>query len=60
MLKQPEKLAELLSKIPLQRLGQPGDIGSCVVYLASEEATYVTGTTIVVDGGLTWNYVEKH
>ena len=60
MLKQPEKLAELLGNIPLKRLGQPGDIGSCVVYLASDEASYVTGTTIVVDGGLTWNYVEKH
>jgi len=60
MLKQPEKLAELLGNIPLARLGQPGDIGSCVVYLASDEAGYVTGSTFVVDGGLTWNYVEKH
>ena len=60
MLQVPEKLNELLGNIPLKRLGQPGDIGSCVVYLASDEASYVTGTTIVIDGGLTWNYVEKH
>jgi 3-oxoacyl-[acyl-carrier protein] reductase len=37
--------------IPLGRLGRPRDVASAVLYLASEEAEYVTGTTIVVDGG---------
>jgi len=60
LLRQPTKLAELLDKIPLARLGQPSDVASAAVYLASEEASYVTGSSIVVDGGLTWNYVEKH
>jgi len=60
VLDDPEKKAELMSKIPLKRLGVPGDIGACVVYLASDEATYLTGTTIFVDGGLTWFYEEKH
>mmetsp|Transcript_104961 Transcript_104961/g.182442 ORF Transcript_104961/g.182442 Transcript_104961/m.182442 type:complete len:292 (-) Transcript_104961:112-987(-) len=60
VLKEPAKLAALLENIPLQRLGQPSDISSCAVYLASDEASYCTGSTIVVDGGLTWNYVENH
>lgn len=60
VLKEPAKLAELLKNIPLQRLGKPSDIASCAVYLASDEASYCTGSTVVVDGGLTWNYVEHH
>lgn len=60
VLKDPQKLNELLEKIPLCRLGKPEDISLCAVYLASDESTYVTGTTIVVDGGLTWFYIENH
>jgi len=60
VLDDPEKKAELMSKIPLKRLGIPEDIASCVLYLASDEASYVTGTTVFVDGGLTWFYEEKH
>jgi len=60
VLKDPTKLQELLEKIPLTRLGKPEDISLCAVYLASDESTYVTGTTIVVDGGLTWYYIENH
>merc|ERR1719191_2210826 len=60
VLKEPEKLKELLEKIPLCRLGKPEDVSLCAVYLASDESTYVTGTTIVVDGGLTWMYIEQH
>lgn len=39
--------------IPLGRLGQPSDIASTVVFLASEKASYITGQVIVVDGGWT-------
>ncbi|MGQ0485605.1 MAG: SDR family oxidoreductase [Hyphomicrobiales bacterium] len=39
--------------IPLGRLGTPRDIANAVVFLASDEASYITGTTIVVDGGQT-------
>jgi len=60
VLKDPTKLKELLEKIPLCRLGKPEDVSLCAVYLASDESTYVTGTTIVVDGGLTWMYIENH
>jgi NAD(P)-dependent dehydrogenase (short-subunit alcohol dehydrogenase family) len=40
------------SRIPIGRLGQPEDIASLVAYLASDEASYITGETIVVDGGM--------
>jgi 3-oxoacyl-[acyl-carrier protein] reductase len=39
--------------IPLGRLGTPLDVGQAALFLASDEAAYVTGTTIVVDGGQT-------
>jgi NAD(P)-dependent dehydrogenase (short-subunit alcohol dehydrogenase family) len=38
---------------PLGRLGEPLDIADAFVYLASDEARWVTGTALVVDGGLT-------
>lgn len=38
---------------PLGRLGHPGDIAEAMVYLASDEASWVTGTSLTVDGGLT-------
>jgi 3-oxoacyl-[acyl-carrier protein] reductase len=42
----------LAGQIPLQRLGAPGDIAGAAVYLASEDAAYVTGTVLNVSGGL--------
>lgn len=59
LLHDPEKLKALLENIPLNRLGQPADVASAVVFLASSDADYITGTTLVVDGGLTWNYSEQ-
>jgi glucose 1-dehydrogenase len=53
------KLDALLSNIPLRRLGKPADVSGAVVYLASSDADYVTGTTLIVDGGLLWNYEEQ-
>lgn len=44
--------AEMFDRIPLRRLGRPEDIASAVVYLASEEASYVTGQVLNVSGGL--------
>ena len=43
----------MLAKIPRGRLGAPNDVAGAAVFLASNAASYVTGTTIVVDGGLT-------
>ena len=48
----PQKHAALLAEIPLGRLGQPNDVANAVVWLASDEASYVTGTTLFIDGGL--------
>jgi glucose 1-dehydrogenase len=59
LLNDPTKLKALLQNIPLNRLGQPGDVSSAVAFLASSEADYITGTTLVIDGGLTWNYSEQ-
>jgi 3-oxoacyl-[acyl-carrier protein] reductase len=43
---------KLMQKIPIQRFGMPEDIAAASVYLSSNEASYITGTTIHVNGGL--------
>jgi 3-oxoacyl-[acyl-carrier protein] reductase len=43
---------ELLSAVPARRAGAPEDVAACARFLASDEAGYVTGTTLYVDGGL--------
>ena len=51
-----ERLADVdvdLATIPLGRVGQPREVGDVVCFLASDRASYVTGTVIAVDGGLT-------
>lgn len=47
----PEMKKGLLMKIPKRRIGQPEDIGAVAAFLCSEEADYVTGVTLNVDGG---------
>jgi NAD(P)-dependent dehydrogenase (short-subunit alcohol dehydrogenase family) len=49
----PNVRSELLANLPIGRLGQPDDIAGAVVFLASEAAAFVTGTTLYVDGGYT-------
>ncbi len=41
-----------LDPIPLARIGSPDDIAAAIAFLASEAAGYITGTSIIVDGGL--------
>ena len=48
----PEALDKLLTLIPYGRIGEPEDIGRAAVWLASDASDYVTGTTLVVDGGM--------
>jgi 3-oxoacyl-[acyl-carrier protein] reductase len=43
---------DLLAHVPAKRAGTPEEVAACVRFLASEEAAYVTGTTLTVDGGL--------
>jgi len=53
VMKMPEKvLDDMKAKIPLGRLGRPEDIANTLVWLASDEAAYVNGATISVDGGI--------
>jgi glucose 1-dehydrogenase len=55
----PEKYAALLHEIPLGRMGQPAEIAGLAVFLASDAAAYITGSTYVIDGGLMRNYKEQ-
>ena len=51
-LEDPAKKAALEHEIPLGRVGQPEEVARLVAYLASDDASYITGTTVVIDGGL--------
>lgn len=48
----PEQMEELLSEIPLNRMGKPEEIADLTLYLASDASAYVTGSTFVIDGGM--------
>jgi NAD(P)-dependent dehydrogenase (short-subunit alcohol dehydrogenase family) len=56
----PKSLGDLLEKIPLNRIGEPAEIGRMVVVLVSDVSSYVTGCTIFVDGGMTDYPSFKH
>ncbi len=45
--------AEIKKRIPSRRLGQPEDVANAVCFLASDEASYITGHILTVDGGMT-------
>jgi len=51
LLSDPEQYAEAIKRIPLGRFGEPEDIAQAIVFLASDASAYVTGQTLVVDGG---------
>jgi len=48
----PEQRTAMLANIPLNRLGIPGDVAQACLFLASSDSDYITGQTIVVDGGM--------
>ena len=45
-----KKLAKV---IPLNRIGEPKDISNTVMFLLSDQSNYITGTEIIIDGGIT-------
>jgi 3-oxoacyl-[acyl-carrier protein] reductase len=47
-----EQQKQILSKVPLARLGEPDDVANLVVFLASDMAGYITGQVLTVDGGM--------
>jgi NAD(P)-dependent dehydrogenase (short-subunit alcohol dehydrogenase family) len=49
----PERLAERIASIPAARLGRPADVAALAAFLASDRASYITGQTVTIDGGLT-------
>ena len=51
ILKDPKQAEAMLARAPLKRAGKPEEIAAAVVYLASDEASYTTGTTLYIDGG---------
>lgn len=49
----PKKYAAWIKKVPLGRLGKPEELREIAVWLASEASSFVTGSTFVIDGGVT-------
>jgi len=47
-----EQMTHFVKRLPLQRMGEPEDIGNAALFLASDASSYITGSTLVVDGGL--------
>ena len=47
------RMRQLLSEIPIGRMGTPEEVAGLCVFLASDAAAYVTGATYVIDGGMT-------
>ena len=53
ILEDEQKRKDEENKIPMHRIGEPNEIAKVALFLASDAASYITGTTIYVDGGLT-------
>jgi NAD(P)-dependent dehydrogenase (short-subunit alcohol dehydrogenase family) len=53
ILNDPEKMKYFMDRLPMKRFGKPEELIGSVVFLASEASSYITGTTIYIDGGWT-------
>ena len=59
LMSDPVLMAALMKNIPLKRLGSPEEVAGAVAFLCSDDAGYMTGSTLFMDGGLLWNYAEQ-
>jgi 3-oxoacyl-[acyl-carrier protein] reductase len=48
---EPALISQYLAKIPLGRYGKPGEVANLFAFLASDEASFITGESVVIDGG---------
>jgi NAD(P)-dependent dehydrogenase (short-subunit alcohol dehydrogenase family) len=55
--KDPEKAGKRLVHVPMGRFGEPEEIARAALFLASDDSTFVTATTFMVDGGLSGAYL---
>jgi NAD(P)-dependent dehydrogenase (short-subunit alcohol dehydrogenase family) len=53
LLENPQAAAVILDHVPLQRWGDPAELGPAAVFLASEASSYMTGAVLLIDGGYT-------
>ena len=58
--RRPEQLTQLLSNVPLQRMGQPEEIADIAIYLASDVSSWITGTIMNCNGGQSWMAENGH
>jgi glucose 1-dehydrogenase len=59
LLQDEAKRDALVHQTPLGRMGRAEDVAGIAAFLASDDASYVTGAPYFVDGGLTWDYQEQ-
>jgi Tropinone reductase 1 len=51
VLSQPERMAKILSRTPMARVGTPEEIAAAIAFLAMDKSSFITGQCIVADGG---------
>ncbi|GAI14943.1 unnamed protein product, partial [marine sediment metagenome] len=47
----PKQMEAMLARVPMHRAGRPEEVSNLVLFLASDESSYMTGSTVVIDGG---------